>query len=256
MSEKPIRILIAENQPDNRTLLRTIIENRSDIELVAAASNGLELLTLTTRLKPQAIFIDIEMPEMDGMTAAKKLISNDEDLIIVFVTNRPDFAVQAFEISSFDYILRPFTPERVEKTLQRIHTLLAERNLNKQKLANVFKSADKLYIKSGHEFHFIDINKIFCVEKDGRKTVIQTIDNKYETHEPITELEKRLDTINFFRSHKCYLINLKMVEKIIPWGDNSHLVKFFGSEKDALIARSKVKMLYELLEISSNPQSS
>jgi two-component system LytT family response regulator len=254
MAKRPIRIIIAEDEAANSAVLRNIFEKHTDIELIAEARNGLELLALTSRLKPQAVFLDIEIPEMDGMTAAKKLMENDEDIIIVFVTCRPDFAAQAFEISSVDYILKPFTQERIEKALERIHSRLAERDLDRQKLANVFKSADKLYIRSGHELNLIDFTSIFYVEKERRRTVIHTGDNRYETHESINDLEKRLDKMNFFRSHKCYLINLKKIEKIIPWGDNSHLVKFFGSEKDALIARSKVKTLYDLLEISFDPQ--
>lgn len=254
MSPKPIRIIIAEDDPANCTLLRNIFEKHTNIELVTEARNGLELLNLSNRLKPQAVFVDIELPEMDGMTAAKKLMKNDEDIIVVFVTSRPDFAAEAFEISSFDYILKPFTEERVEKALERIYARLSEREMDKQKLANIFKSADKLYIRSGHELHFIDVNSILYIEKNRKKTVVHTAGNTYETHESINELEKRLDRTNFFRSHKCYLINLKMIDKIVPFGDNSQLVKFFDSDNDALIARAKVKILYNLLGISLDPQ--
>lgn len=253
MSRKPIRILIAEDKPDDSTLLRSLFENRSDIELIVEARNGLELLALSHKLKPQAVFMTIEMPELDGLTAAKKLMEKNDDIIIVFVTGSRDFAAAAFEISSFDYILKPFTQDRVEKALERIHARLAEREIERQNVANIFKSADKLYIRSGYELHFIDFHTIFYVEKDRKKTVVHTIDNRYETHESINDIERRLDKNNFFRSHKCYLINLTKIEKIIPWGDNSQMVKFFGSEKDALIARSKVKALYKLLKVSSDP---
>lgn len=252
MSHKPVKIIIADDDQDNRALLRTIFDNHANVKLVGEAGSGPELLNLASRLRPQAVFINIEMPEMEGMAAAKKLMEKDEDIIVVFTAARPDFAVEAFEISSFDYILKPFSTDRVEKTLDKIFARLAERDLDRQKLANVFKSTDKLYIKSGYELHFINIDSIYYVEKDRKRTVIHTTDNRFETHESINDLEKRLDKTSFFRSHKCYLINLKMVEKIIPWGDNSHLVKFFKSNKDALIARSKVKFLYELLEIGSD----
>lgn len=254
MAQIPIRIIIAEDEPINRAHLRNIFEKHPNIESIAEASNGLELLKLTARLKPQAVFMNIEMPEMDGMTVARKMMENDEDIIIVFVTGRSDFAAEAFEISSCDYILKPFTQGRVAKALERIQSRLAEREIERQKLINILKSTDKLYIRSGYELYFIDINSIYYIEKERKKTVVHTTNNRYETHESINELEKRLDKMNFFRSHKCYLVNLKMIEKIVPWGDNSHLVKFFGLKKDALIARSKVKMLYDLLEISIDPQ--
>ncbi len=246
-----IKVLIAEDEPNNRTFLRSILEKHNDFQVIGEAADGKELLELTSRLKPQVVFVDIEMPELDGMSAAKMLAEKNEELMIVFVTGHSDFAVEAFEISSFDFILKPFKADRVEKVLEKIRNRFAEREMDVQKLSRVFKSSDKLHIKCGHELHFIDVNGIYYIEKERKKTIIHTTDNRYETHEPINDLEKRLNPMNFFRSHKCYLINLKMVQKIIPWGDNSHLVKFFNSNKDALIARSKVKMLYELLEITA-----
>jgi len=251
MSQKTIKAIIAEDEASNRTFLAKILKQHKDFEVVGEAANGKELLALTSKLKPHVVFVDIEMPEMDGMTAAKKLMENNEDLMIVFVTGHSDFAVEAFEISSCDYILKPYRADRVEKALDRIRAHMLERELDMQKLSRIFKSCDKLYIRCGHELLFIDADSIYCIEKEQKKTVVHTTDNnKFETHESINDLEKRLDPMKFFRSHKCYLINLNMVKKIIPWGDNSYLVKFADSKKDALIARSKVKMFYELLDIA------
>lgn len=249
MSQKTIKVIIAEDDASNRIFLRNILEKHRDVEIVGEATDGKELMALTYRLRPQVVFVDIEMPELDGMTAVKKLLEKNEDLIVVFVTGHSDFAVEAFELSSFDYILKPFKAERVEKTLDKIRACMKERDQEFEKLANIIKSSDKLYVKCGHELHFIDTNSIYYVEKDRRKTVIHTSGNKYETHESINDLEKRLDPHNFFRSHKCYLINLKKVEKIVPWGDNSYIVRFFNSNNDALISRAKVKMLHDLLDI-------
>lgn len=250
MPPRSIKVLIAEDEAHNRTFLRNILEKHRDIEVIGEAADGNELLELTVRLKPQVVFVDIEMPELDGLSAVKKLVEKNEDLVVIFVTGHSDFAVEAFELSSFDYILKPFKAERVEKTLDKIRRRLEEQESDLEKLSTLFKSSDKLYIKCGHELHFIDTNSIYYVEKDRKKTVIHTTGSKYETHESINDLEKRLNPVNFFRAHKCYLINLKMVEKIIPWGDNSYLVKFFNSNNDALISRSKVKMLYDLLDIA------
>jgi len=250
MGSKSIKVLIAEDEAGNRTFLRNILEKHRDIEVVGEAADGNNLLELAARLKPQVVFVDIEMPKLDGMTAVKKLLEKNGDLVFIFVTGHSDFAVEAFEMSSFDYILKPYKADRVEKTLDKIRERLTERDTDLEKLSSIFKSSDKLYIKCGHELHFIDTNSVYYVEKDRKKTVIHTIGSKYETHESINDLEKRLNPVSFFRSHKCYLINLKMVEKIIPWGDNSYLVKFFNSNNDALISRSKVKMLYDLLDIA------
>ncbi|WP_418791192.1 LytR/AlgR family response regulator transcription factor [Phosphitispora sp. TUW77] len=251
MSQKPIKVIIAEDQPSNRKFLKNILEKHDDFIVSAEAEDGRDLINLCKKHMPQVIFVDIEMPKINGMEAVKTLLEHNEDLLVVFVTGHPDFAVEAFEVSSFDYILKPYTEDRIQKTLEKIRGFLKEREMNLQELFNIFKKTDKLYVKCGYELHFIDADSIYFMEKERKKTVIHTVNGKYETHEPINELEKRLNPTNFFRSHKCYLINLKMVEKILPWGDNSYLVKFINTHNDALMSRSKVKMLYEMLDVGS-----
>lgn len=249
MSQKTIKVVIAEDEPSNRSFLRRIIEQQPDIEVIGEAENGMELVSLAQKLRPQAVFVDIEMPEMDGMSAVKQLLESNEDLVVVFVTGHPDFAVEAFEISSFDYILKPFNADRVRKTVEKMRRSISAKAEEINKLHTIFKSTNKLYVKSGHELHFVDAGTILYIEKEKKKTVIHTTGGKYETNEAINILENRLGPMDFFRSHRCYLINLKMVEKIVPWGANSYLVKFFNSNNDALISRSKVKMLYKILDI-------
>ena len=206
---------------------------------------------MALKLKPQVVFVDIEMPQLTGMDAVRELLEKIEDLVVIFVTAHADFAVEAFEISSFDYILKPFKADRVEKTLEKIRKHFSEKEVDLGKLYNMFKSTEKLCIKSGYELHFIDTDSIYYIEKDRKKTVIHTTGGTHETNESISDLTGRLNATNFFRSHKCYLINLQMIQKIVPWGDNSYLVKFFNSNNDALISRAKVKMLYDLLEIGT-----
>ncbi len=252
MTKKTLKAVIAEDDSSSRTFLRNILLQIPDIEVVGEAANGKELLNLVSRVKPHVVFVDVEMPEMDGMSAVKKMVDRNEDVAVVFITGYSDFAVEAFEVSSFDYILKPFKAERVEKALEKVRVHFKEREQDLSKLAGIFKSSDKLHVKCGHELHFIDANSVYYVEKERKKTIIHTTMNKFETHEPINELERRLNPVDFFRSHKCYLINLRMVEKIVPWGDNSYLVKFINSNKDALISRSKVKLLHELLDIGSD----
>ncbi len=249
--QKIVKVLIAEDEPSSRTFLRNILTKQADFAVVGEASNGAELVELGSVLKPDAVFVDIDMPGMDGMSAVKKLIETNEDLIVVFVTGYADFAVEAFEISSFDYIMKPYKADRVVKTLDKIRAHYTEREQDMAKLAKVFK-ADKLYIKCGHELHFVETRAIYYIEKERKKTIIHTLINKYEAHESLNDLEERLNPADFFRSHKCYIINLRMVEKILPWGDNSYLVRFLNSNNDALISRAKVKLLYELLNIEGD----
>lgn len=248
MGTNKIRVIIAEDNPDNRNYLRKILDEQPDIEILGEVDDGSALVSLANSLHPQVIFVDIEMSGMDGMTAVKTLLEKHEDMFVVFVTGHIDFAIDAFEISSFDYILKPYTAERIQKCLEKIRSKIDAREFDFQRLARLIKSTEKLYIKCGHELHFIDTASIYYIEKEKKKTVINTVGNKYETNESINDLEQKLDASIFFRSHKSYLINLKMVEKVIPWGSESYLVKFLNYNGDALMSRAKVKLLHDLLE--------
>jgi DNA-binding LytR/AlgR family response regulator len=240
----PIQILIADDQYYERILLRHIIDQYGGFEIIGEAADGIELVDLASKKRAHVIFADVEMPGMDGMAAIKQIVKEYEDILVVFVTGYADFAVQAFEISSFDYILKPFLPERVTKTLDKIYTHITEKRKAYLKTA---KDIDKLFIKVGHAVNFIDQSSILFIEKQERKTVILTRENTYETNDPINEIEKRLDPSRFFRGHKSYVINLKQIESILPHGNNSYRVKFYNSTADALVSRSNIKALNELL---------
>lgn len=244
-----IKLVIAEDDLQCKNFLKEIIQNHGDIKIVGEAENGNELIHLVSSLRPHAVIADIEMPELNGMSAIKKLNEMNQEVLTIFVTAYSDFAVDAFEVSSVDFIVKPYSKERIGKALEKIRYWLNARDKDYDKLNNIVKSSDKLFIKFGHEIHFIDSDTIYFIEKERKKTVINTENNRYETFETMNELEKRLNPNYFFRSHKCYIINLKKIEKIIPWGSDSYLIKFFYCNSDALISRSKVKILHELLGI-------
>lgn len=251
MQHIKIKTIIAEDDYLSRQLLKGMLENFPEIEIIGEASNGLELIELAESQSPQVIFIDIDMPEINGLEAAQKLMAQDENRIIIFVTGHIDFAIKAFEISSLDYVLKPFELDRLEITVARIKTRVKQIDADFKKLARVLKGPEKLFIRHEREFHFIDAETILFIEKDKhrRKSSIYTTNHKYETYESLIDLETRLDPTYFCRSQKSYIINLRKVEKIIPWGDSTYLVRFTGSNLDAFMSRSKVQMLYEILNI-------
>lgn len=253
METGKIKTLIAEDDYMSRQLLKGMLEQFEDIQVIGEAANGLELMQLAKTLKPQVIFIDIDMPEVNGMSAAQEILAKDANIQIIFVTGHADYAVEAFEISSLDYILKPFELERIGKTVARIKAKISQLNTDITKLARILKGPEKLFVKSDHELHFIEADNIFFIERDKnkRKSIIYTTNNKYETWESLNELESRLDQTYFFRSHKSYLINLRKIEKIVPWGELSFLIRFTGSNLDAFMSRNKVQILYEILNIQS-----
>ncbi len=242
-----LKILIADDNSVSRQLLRQTIETMEDVKVVGEAENGQELVEMANRLKPHLNLVDLDMPVLNGLDAIRQLAESNPRQYYVIITGHPDYALEAFNLYSFDYILKPFNPERVIQTISKIKDKFKDRGY--QLLVKALNTPQKLYVKSGNEILFIDTQNIIFIEKENKKTVIHTTDNKYETNEDIKDLEKRLNQNYFFRSHKSYLINLKMVEKLVVWGDTAYIVKFTRTNKDALMSKKKVRLLQNLLNI-------
>jgi len=243
-----IRVVIADDEDIIRRFLKRLLSEHKGVEVVGEASNGQELLDLVLETEPQAMFVDIEMPDMDGITAAEKVLAEYPDIFTIFVTAHADFALKAFEISAYDYIVKPIDPERLTKTIGKIEGNIRKREMDLQKLAHTLKAPERLCVRRHQEIVFIDAESIVFLEKDKKKTIIHTIDNKYETNEPMANIEKKLAPHFFLRSHLCYIINTRLVEKVVPWGE-TYIVKFKGIQEEAMVSRNKIQQLYSMLGV-------
>ncbi len=163
MADTTFKIVIAEDEPTSRTFLRHIINRHSDFEIIGEASDGEELVDLASRLKPQVVFVDIEMPELDGMSAVKRLLENNNKLIVIFVTGYSDFAVEAFEIGAFDFILKPYKSSVVEKVLDKIsHSNAIELENQRLRLQISYLKEENTKLKEKPSSKYADKYKPIC----------------------------------------------------------------------------------------------
>lgn len=234
-----IKCMLVHKNTHSMGFLKMVLEKVEGITIVGVADDEFKTLELVSTFFPDLLFIDIDLPEINGLDIAKELSKLQVSPFIVFATSYRDYAVEAFELEVVDYLLKPINERRVLKTIQRVRRKLVQRNGEMHTVLKALKKGNKIFIRYNGEIIFIDVNEIVFIEKDGKKALIYTLNKKYETYEAIGELERKLQAYNFFRSHKSYLINLDKVEKIIPWGTTSCLVKFKNFNKDALINRTK-----------------
>lgn len=214
-----IKVLIADDESGMRLVLRKIIEKTEGFHVVGEAEDGGSALSLVEELDPQLIFLDIEMPNLDGIECAKLISDINPKKMIVFATAHPGYMSDAFEVYAFDYITKPFKVDRVIKTLNRIKDIISEENRKTQEKAVYQQSvADKLIIKNKEGINFIDIDSIILIQREGKSTVLYTSDSRYTTSEGLSDIEERLGKLNFFRCHKSYLINTSKIIKISPYG--------------------------------------
>lgn len=239
------KIIIADDNVTSRTLLRHFIHVLPQYKIVAEAVNGEEFVRLVLEEKPDIVLVDINMPGLNGMEAVKICKQAVPALQIIFITGYDEFAVEAFEISATDYIVKPIERVRLFHALEKARKLI---ELFRQDCSSIRKKDKRLDIKSQGSILFLPLDDILFIEKESRKTVIHTSNERYETTETLSEIESRLDDY-FFKTHRSYIVNLKKIVKIEPAGE-TYLAHFLDSHKIAYISKLKINEVQKkILEI-------
>lgn len=245
------KVLIVDDNPVEREFLRVLLEEIQVARAIKEAEEGWRALELVTTFNPDIIFLDINMPGVDGMEVAKQVMATGAKAFIVFVTVETKYAVEAFELDTVDYLLKPFDKSRLWKTMVRVKKrFTAQAAVVKQKqLKHNSPKITKLFLRSEGDIIAINIRDIYFIEKDLEKhTLIHTVNGVHQINKSMAELEQELSCYpNFVRSHKSYLINMEKVERITPWGDSSYLVRFDNYKQDALISRKNAHLVKGLL---------
>ncbi len=244
-----MRVLIADDDFGMRLVLRKALEAVENVEVVAEGRDGKEALQLYDKHRPEVVFLDVEMPELSGIECAKSILDTAPKTIIVFVTAHSEYMPEAFELYAFDYLVKPFKIERIQQTLQRIRSigLTAEESAINKKI-NIEKGLEKLLVRHKEGIDFVDINEISIIQRENRSTVIYTAHGNYSTSDSLSELEEKLGS-KFFRSHKSYIINLGLIDKIYPYGRWTYIIKLKNTEQDALVTHEKFLELEKMFSV-------
>ncbi|MGI6093779.1 MAG: response regulator transcription factor [Veillonellaceae bacterium] len=220
-----IRAMIVDDEEHARNELRYLLAEYPDVEIISQSSNCSEALRVIDKLTPHLVFMDIEMPGMNGLKAAKKIAAAEFPPLIVFATAHEEFAAKAYEIDAVDYLLKPFSSKRVNRCIKRVRNLLTNRlNVSSHYLSSINSqpSKQKLAIENNGKASIIDINDIIlacCV--DGQ-VAIYTNDRTYYSNMTLHELQVRLKYQPFFRSHRSYLVNIEKIREVIPWFNGTY----------------------------------
>ena len=224
MSEK-IRTVIVDDEELARQVLRELMSAHPELEIVAECANGFEAVKAVTELKPDLLFLDIQMPKLDGFEVLE-LVGND--MAIVFATAYDEYALKAFEVHAVDYLLKPFGADRFEKALQHARQRIGGSGPDRNRVAEIAQSArapgeylDRVVVRDGTRVHIIPVAKLDYVEAQDDYIALASEGHKYLKQQTIASLESALDPKNFLRIHRSYLVNLSRVAKIEPYGKDS-----------------------------------
>ena len=259
-----VKTLIVDDDEKERIVIRYLLEQFKDIKIVGEAVHGLEALMICQEKKVDVVFLDISMPEMDGLVTTAKLMEMKEPPLIVFITAQTGMAVTAFELGAVDYIVKPIEQSRIEKTIQRIKKRIAHKDYIEEMVQNRLKSRIDMMLEhsSENEMYFKRLairekgkiillrhKDIIVCESQGKKVNICTKKTGYLTNYTLNELEKRLDDACFFRAHQGYLVNLKYIEEIKSFGEGSYILHLQLCNRDITLSRSKLRLLREKMGI-------
>ncbi|PNR98158.1 LytTR family transcriptional regulator [Petrotoga mexicana DSM 14811] len=231
--------IIVEDEYPAREELKYFINKFSDISILEEFDNSLDALDFLKSNLTDVIFLDINMPGVNGISMAKitKKLRNSPKF--VFITAYPEYAVDAFEIEAFDYILKPYSEERIISTLKKL-----ERNSEDEERSN-----GKVALKDGGKIVLKNKNDIYFCKANGKDTLVYTKDQVYKTNIGISEYLKILNDSNFLRTHKSYIVNINKIKEIIPWFNNTYNIKFEDIKEEAYVSKNFIKNFKNKLSI-------
>lgn len=244
----PIRILIADDDPGMRTVMRKLAERAEGYELVGEAGDGERLLELYEETRPDVVLMDVEMPGMTGIECAKVIQDRNPRTVLVFATAHEQYMRSAFEVYAFDYLVKPFKLERALNTLSLIRERLTAQSPAPEPVRpHPTAASGRLMLKHREGLSFLDIPSILLIQREERASVLYLSDgSRYVTSDSLSELEQRLPEEIFFRCHKSYIVNLNHIDSIAPYGRWTYIVKLRGTDRDALITHERFEALQSL----------
>jgi two-component system LytT family response regulator len=223
-----IRAVIVDDEELARQVLREFVSAHPEIELIAECANGFEAVKIVTEQKPDLMFLDIQMPKLDGFEVLELIGS---DTAVVFVTAYDSYAIKAFEVHAVDYLLKPFGADRFEASLKRAKERLAGKLPETAPSATDLAVAarppaqflDRIAVRDGTRVFIIPVAKLEYAEAQDDYVALAADGKKHLKQQTISSLESALDPQRFMRIHRSYIVNLERVAKVEPYGKDSHI---------------------------------
>nr|WP_205299068.1 LytTR family DNA-binding domain-containing protein [Pantoea communis] len=223
-----------------------MIQQHSQITIEACFDDGLEVLKYLQNHRVDVIFLDINIPSLDGMLLAQNISQFAHKPLIVFITAWKEHAVDAFELDAFDYILKPYHESRIITMLNKLEAS-AQQHLAQPSTQQ--SAPQTVNLVKDERIIVTDINDIYYVEAHEKLTFVYTRREAYVMSMAISEFCSRLPEPLFFRCHRSYCVNLSKIREIEPWFNNTYLVKLRDLDAQVPVSRSKVKAFRQLMRL-------
>lgn len=255
-----INALIIDDERPARDELAFLLKSFPEISIIAQGKNGLEAIALIKEHEPGLVFLDVQMPGLDGFGVIKKLVERKLRLPqIIFATAYDQYAVQAFEVNAVDYLLKPFDKTRLSRAIQRVKKLVEADASPVERLENLVGQLEtsrlappvKLLVKSQARLLLVDsANMVYASIEDGTISIHTHDMEGTSNYRTIEELADSLDAESFWRPHRSFLVNIHHIREVVPWFKSSYLLKMNDKRSSEVpVSRAQTKRLRELLKL-------
>lgn len=238
-----------------------LIKEFPDLEIVGTAANGVEALDLIEELDPDLVFLDVQMPGLDGLGVIRKLRETHDHLpYFILATAYDQYAVEAFRVEAMDYLLKPIEKDRLALSLDRARRAIEEKNRAAAgepaldlpiPAARAGQIRSKLLVRNANRNFVVDAQDVvYATIEDGLITIVTTAVEGHSNYRTIEELQSNLDPDTFWRVHRSYLVNLHRIKEIIPWFKSTYQLRMDDKKQTEIpVSRVQTKRLRELLKL-------
>ena len=262
----PLTALIIDDEQLARQELQYLLERAGGVEVLAQGTNGIEAVELIRAHKPDLVFLDVQMPGLDGFGVLKKLLDRKVPMPqVVFATAFNQYAVRAFEVNAVDYLLKPFDRKRVMQTIEKaqarrvapaesasdakLDALL--RLVEEQTQAAPKANSGKVIVRAQSRLLLVDQREIcFASIEEGTISVVTRAVEGQSNCRTLEELMDQLDPETFWRAHRSYVVNIQHIREVVPWFKSSYQLRMDDAQKTEIpVSRSQTKRLRELFNL-------
>jgi two-component system response regulator LytT len=248
----PVRALIVDDEKLARDEMRYLLEQVGGIEVAGEASGGEEAVEMAARLAPDMIFLDIQMPVLDGFGVVRKLVDSGDVPLIVFTTAYDQYAIKAFEINAVDYLLKPVDKDRLAEAVERAKAAMPSRGEFVEKLRKLAgaihvgrKFLPRIVVKTRGGIDLVDSGRVAMLEKRGPEVIAHTEDGDFITnYSDLDELEVQLDPAVFLRLGSVGIVNVGKIGEIVPWSGGNFVMTLDDSQSTEIkLTRTQAQII-------------
>jgi two-component system, LytTR family, response regulator LytT len=250
-----ISALLVDDEQLAREELSYLLKEFPEVEVLATARNGLEAIKLIEDLEPDVVFLDVQMPGLDGLGVIQKLREKNVPMPhFILATAYDQYALEAFRLEALDYLLKPIEKDRLAVSVERAHKAVAEKAKTvhpEPPLSRPAAQRTKLLVKSSNRNFIVDAQDvIYATIEDGLITVVATGVEGESNYRTIEELQSNLDPDTFWRVHRSFLVNIHRIREVIPWFKSSFQLRMDDKKQTEIpVSRVQTKRLRALLKL-------